>query len=69
MFGSFKIEVPETRKTIFQDNRLGRVDVSDSDSIQKWASVLGISEDELVNSVEKFGSVITDIRKGRRDRK
>lgn len=66
MFGSFKIEIPETRRTIFQDSRIGRVDVSDSDSIQKWATVLGISEAELVNSVEEFGSVIADIRKGRR---
>lgn len=65
MFGSFKIEVPEERRTLFQDPRIGKVDVGDSSNVEKWAKVLGITEYELLDSVEIFGSTIADIRKGR----
>lgn len=68
MFGNFKLEIQKPSKTIYQDSRIGRVDVADDESIEKWAKVLGISEAELLTSVEEFGSVVADIRKGRKGR-
>ena len=65
MFGSFKVDIPEERRTIFQDSRIGKVDVADSTNVEKWAKVLGITENELLNSVDNFGSVVADIRRGR----
>jgi len=57
--------MPEATRTIY-NSKIGKVDVADDENIQKWASVLGISEAELLTSVEEFGSVITDIRRGRK---
>lgn len=68
MFGNFKIEKPEVRAS-FGDSRVGKVDVADTDSVKKWAQVLGITENELLDSVDTYGSVIADIRKGRRSRR
>ena len=65
MSAHFKIELPEERRVIYQDSRIGKVDVADSSNVEKWAKVLGISEYELLDSVENYGSVIADIRKGR----
>ena len=65
MWSHFKIDVPEERRVIYQDSRIGKVDVADSGNVEKWAKVLGISENELLNSVENFGSLVADIRKGR----
>jgi hypothetical protein len=44
--------------------RAGQVDINDDENIQKWAKVLGISESKLLESVDEFGTVITEIRKG-----
>jgi predicted transcriptional regulator len=65
MFGSLKISTPELTRTIY-NSKIGKVDVADDENIQKWATVLGISEAELLISVEEFGSVIADIRRGRK---
>lgn len=65
MFGNLKVTIPEATRTIYT-SKLGKVDVADDDNIQKWASVLGISEAELLTSVEEFGSVVADIRRGRK---
>jgi len=65
MFGNLKVTMPEATRTIY-NSKIGKVDVADDENIQKWASVLGISEAELLTSVEEFGSVITDIRRGRK---
>lgn len=63
MFGNFKIDTPQQVRTI-AESRAGRVDVADDENISKWAKVLGISEDKLVSSVEMYGSLVTEIRKG-----
>lgn len=68
MFGSFKVSLPEQTRTIYSDSRVGRVDVADNENIEKWARVLGISEAELLSNVEEFGSLVTDIRKGRKSK-
>lgn len=68
MFGSLKITTPELTRTIYQNSSIGRVDVADSENIEKWATVLGISEAELLISVEEFGSVVADIRRGRKQK-
>lgn len=68
MFGSFKITLPDPTRTIYSDSRIGRVDVADNENIEKWAHVLGISEAELLSSVEEFGPVVADIRKGRKNK-
>lgn len=67
MFGSFKVTLPAETRTIYSDSRIGRVDVADSENIEKWAKVLGISEAELLSSVEEYGSVVADIRRGRKN--
>lgn len=69
MFGSFKVDIPEERRTIYRDSRIGKVDVADSSNVEKWAKVLGISENELLDSVENFGSVMADIRRGRHNQR
>lgn len=65
MSSSFKIHLPEERRIVYQDSRIGKVDVADSDNVEKWAKVLGITEYELLDSVETYGSTIAEIRKGR----
>ncbi len=67
MSDSYKVENSENRRVIYQDSRIGKVDVADSANVEKWAKVLGISENELLDSVEDFGSLVVDIRKGRRN--
>ncbi len=66
MSDSYKVENSENRRVVYQDSRIGKVDVADSANVEKWAKVLCISENELLESVENYGSVIADIRKGRR---
>lgn len=66
MFGSLKISTPELTRTVYSNSKAGRVDVADDENIEKWSKVLGISEAELLISVEEFGSVVADIRRGRK---
>ncbi len=66
MFGHLKISTPELTRTVYQNSKVGRVDVADDENIEKWSKVLGISEAELLISVEEFGSVVADIRRGRK---
>ena len=66
MFGNLKIKAPDLSRTIYSNSNIGRVDVADDENIEKWASVLGISESELLVSIDEFGSVVADIRRGRK---
>lgn len=40
------------------------VHVEDKDDVEKWAKNLGITAKELLSAVEKYGMVISDVRKG-----
>lgn len=68
MFGSFKVTLPDPTRTYSSESRIGHVDVANDENIEKWARVFGISEAELLSNVEEFGSLVTDIRKGRKNK-
>lgn len=53
----------------YKEGKLARVNVNDSADVAKWASVLQISEGELLFAVKEFGPVIRDIRIGRLNQK
>ncbi len=41
-----------------------QIDLLDSDSVNKWKEVLGLSSRDLFNAVQDFGPNIKDIRRG-----
>lgn len=41
-----------------------KIDLLDSDSVNKWKEVLGLSSRDLFNAVENFGPNVRDIRRG-----
>ena len=49
----------------YKEPKLACLDVNNSEDIQKWAKVLGISEGELLDAAKEFGPLIRDIRRGR----
>lgn len=41
-----------------------QIDLLDSDSVNKWKGVLGLSSRDLFNAVQDFGPNVKDIRRG-----
>ena len=41
-----------------------KIDLLDSDSVNKWKEVLGLSSRDLFNAVQDFGPNVKDIRRG-----
>ena len=40
------------------------IDDSNSESLEKWATILHLSQAELLNAIKDFGPVVRHIRKG-----
>jgi predicted transcriptional regulator len=45
------------------------VDQHDQQSLAKWALILGVTKEELLQAVKEHGHLIRDIRKGMRNKK